>query len=62
MCDADVHCLSGSQGRGPNKHREDLMLNFSCPALKYKLYLIRLLLVGPDLQYYCVRFFAILSY
>lgn len=25
------------------------MLNFSCPALKYKLYLIRLLLVGPDL-------------
>ena len=25
------------------------MLKFSCPALKYKLYLIRLLLVGPDL-------------
>ena len=49
MCDADVHCLSGSQGGGPNKHREDLMLNFSRPALKYKFYLIRLLLVGPDL-------------
>lgn len=48
MCDAGM-CCTGSQGGAPNKHREDLMLNFPCPALKYKFYLIRLLRMGPDL-------------
>ena len=58
MCDADVHCLSGSQGGGPNKHREDLMLNFSRPALKYKFYLIKFnQAYGAKLQFrvYTVR-------
>ena len=41
MCNTDAYYTLGREGRGPNKHRENFVFHFSCPALKCKFYFIR---------------------
>lgn len=50
MCNTHAYMHIREGGRRPKQtQRENFMFNFSCPALRYKFYFLRLLPVGPDL-------------